>query len=390
MIASVLLAVLTAFLPLESTAFGMPFQDTTRPRGSDTLKYPIQDRRGDKYTYPGRSSFDLKNPANITDSIEYDPKTRQYYIVEKIGTRYYRSPTYLTFDEFQRIQARKAEIEYFKKRSNILNSLNRKLERPKLTWHNSLVNRIFGAGPDGLPKVEIKPQGNIDILAGYQGQNIKNPALPERARRTGGFDFDMNANLSVIGNIGDKLKLPINYNTLATFDFENQLKLDYTGRDDEIIKRIEAGNVAFSSRGSLIPGAQSLFGLKTQLQFGKLYVTGVLANQRAQRQSQSFAGGSATVSYQFKANDYEENRHFLLSQYFRKNYNNAMSSLPVIKSQVQILRIEVWVTNRNGTVTETRDVVGLMDLGEKNPFNPVVNSQTNLEYPFNDANDLYR
>ncbi|HYC27892.1 MAG TPA: hypothetical protein VEB42_03735, partial [Chitinophagaceae bacterium] len=218
-----LLAVLTTFLPMEGAAAGMPFQDTTRPNTGDTLKYPISDRRGDRFTTPGRSSFDLNNPPNITDSIEYDPKTRQYYIVEKVGGRYFRSPTYLTFEEFQRIQARKAEIEYFKKRSNILSNLNRKMERPKLQWHNSLVNRIFGAGPDGLPKVEIRPQGNIDILAGYQGQNIKNPALPERARRTGGFDFDMNANLSVIGNIGDKLKLPINYNTLATFDFENQL-----------------------------------------------------------------------------------------------------------------------------------------------------------------------
>ncbi|HYF29687.1 MAG TPA: cell surface protein SprA [Chitinophagaceae bacterium] len=370
-------------------AAGMPFQDTGRIK-VDTLKYPIQDRRGDRFTYPGRNTFDLKNPSNITDSIEYDPATKRYYIVEKIGGKYYRSPTYLTFEEFQRIMARKAEIEYFQKRANILSSLNRKMERPKLQWHNSLVNRIFGAGPDGLPKVEIRPQGNIDILAGYQGQNIKNPALPERARRTGGFDFDMNANLSVIGNIGDKLKLPINYNTLATFDFENQLKLDYTGRDDEIIKRIEAGNVAFSTKGSLIQGAQSLFGLKTQLQFGKLYITGVIANQKAQRQSQSFAGGSATITYSFRANDYEENRHFLLSQYFRKNYNSAMRNLPVIKSQVQILRMEVWVTNRNGSTTETRDVVGLMDLGEKEPYSTIPQVLTALDYPFNDANDLYR
>ena len=362
-----------------------PFQN------SDTLKYPIQDRRGDKFTYPNTHSFDLKSPSNITDSVEFDPKTRRYYIVEKIGNRYYRSPTYFTYEEFQRMQARKSEVDYFRKRADILSGLNRKNIRPKLQWHNNLVNRIFGSGPDGLPKVEIKPQGNIDILAGYQGQNIKNPVLPENARKTGGFDFDMNANLSVVGKIGDKLMLPINYNTLATFDFENQLKLDYTGRDDEIIKRIEAGNVAFSTKGSLIPGAQSLFGLKTQLQFGKLYITSVLANQRAQRQSQSFAGGSATIPFEFRANDYEENRHFLLAQYFRKNYNNAMKNLPVVNSQVQILRMEVWVTNRTGATTETRDVVGLMDLGENQPYNPNVHLFQPLPngLPDNNVNDLY-
>lgn len=367
---------------------GINFQDTTKPgKNADTLKFPLLDRRGDKISNPGKNTFDLQDPANISDSVEYDPATRQYRIVEKIGNFYYRKPTYLTFDEYMRLVARKQEVDYFKKRSNILSGLNKKLLKPKLSVTDNLFNRIFGNG-----KVEIRPQGNVDITAGYEGQNIKNPTLPERARKNGNFDFDMDANLSVIANIGDKLKLPINYNTLATFDFENQLKLDYSGTDDEIIKRIEAGNVSFSSKGSLIPGAQSLFGIKTQLQFGKLFVTAVLANQRAQRQSLGLQGGAASSIFEFKGNDYEENRHFLLSQYFRRNYNKSMGSLPAVNSLVQILRIEVWVTNRNGSTTDTRDIVALMDIGEKNPYQPppVINSLTNIEYPFNDANDLYR
>ncbi|RYF45284.1 MAG: cell surface protein SprA, partial [Chitinophagaceae bacterium] len=357
---------------------------------SDTLKFPLEDRRGDKYSAPTRSSFDLRDPANITDSIVYDPASKQYYIIEKIGGFYYRKPTYLTFEEFMAIQSRKSEIEYFRKRANILSSLNKKMVRPKMSVTDNLFNRIFGNG-----KVEIRPQGDVTIIAGYQGQNIKNPALPERARKNGGFDFDMNANLSVIGNIGDKLKLPISYNTQANFDFENQLKLDYTGTDDEIIKRIEAGNVSFSSKGTLIPGAQSLFGVKTQLQFGKLFVTGVLANQRASRQSLGLQGGAASSSFEFKANDYEENRHFLAAQYFRKNFKNAMKSLPVVNSQVQILRMEVWVTNRNGSTTDTRDIVALMDLGESEPFNATNPNMLPIRpirdgLPANDVNALYR
>ncbi len=385
----VLTAVLLLFC-LWGKAAGKPLRDTTDPKATDTLKFPIHDRYGDRYTEPGRSSFDLKRPANITDSVIYDPTTRNYYIIEKIGNTYYRKPTYLTFDEFMALQARKQEMEYFKKRSSILNNLNRKMVRPKMNVYNSLFNRIFGAGPDGIPKVEIRPQGDVNLIAGYQGQNIKNPALPERARRNGGFDFDMNANLSVIGNIGDKLKLPINYNTLANFNFENQLKLDYAGTNDEIIKRVEAGNISFASKGTLIPGAQQLFGVKTQLQFGKLFVTTALANQNSQRQSMGLQGGATNTYFEFKANDYEENRHFLLAQYFRNNYNRAMKDLPKVNSQVQILRLEVWVTNRNGSTTETRDVVGLMDLGEYQPYNPSIVPQTFSPFPYNDANNLYR
>src|SRR5450432_732160 len=282
--------------------------DTLKPvvNVGDSLKYPIKDRYGDKLSNPGRTSLDLKDPANIKDSIEYDPITKRYYILEKIGKTYYRKPTYLSFDEYLQLRAKQDEEDYFKKRSDVLDQLNKKLLKPKLSVADNLFNRIFGNG-----KIEIKPQGSVDITAGYQGQNIKNPTLPESARKSGGFDFQEDANLSVIANIGDKMRLPISYNTQATFDFENQLKLDYTGGPDEIIKRIEAGNVSFTTKSALIASAQSLFGLKTQLQFGKLTVTGVIASQRSQSQSLGLQGGAATTNFQFRADDYEENRHFL-------------------------------------------------------------------------------
>jgi cell surface protein SprA len=363
-----------------------PFvSDTTPASFLQGLLFPIKDRYGDPFSNPNRNPFNLKDPSNLRDSVIYDPKDKRYYVIERIGNQYYRKPTYLTFDEFLKIQGRKAEQDYFKKRANTLNLLNRKILKPKLSVGNDLFNRIFGNG-----KIEIKPQGNVDIIAGYQGQNIKNPALPEAARRNGGFDFDMNANLRVDGNIGDKLRLPINYNTLSNFDFENQFKLDYNGKDDEIIKTFQAGNVAFQSRGTLIPSAQSLFGLKTQLQFGKLFFTAVLANDRSNRQTVPLQGGSVAQSFIVKADEYEENRHFLLAQYFRRNYNKAMSTLPAVNSQVQIQRMEVWVTNRNGATTETRDVVGFMDLGEDSVYNSNITVTPGSRLPDNRNNSLYQ
>ncbi len=379
---------ITASVAFCTTGWAHPYfqQDSTKPaKHSDTLKFPIEDRRGDPFTNPNKNPFNLKDPSNIKDSIEYDPKTNQYYIIEKIGNKYYRKPTYLSFDEYMRIQGKQSENDYFRQRADILSALNKKMLRPKLAVSDNLFNRIFGNG-----KIDIRPQGNVDITAGYQGQNVQNPTLPESARKTGGLDFNMDANLNVVGNIGDKLKLPITYNTQATFDWMNQLKLDYTGGPDEIIKRIEAGNTSFTTKSTLMANEQSLFGIKTQLQFGKLFVTGVLANQRSQSQSLGLQGGSATTPYQFKADDYDENRHFLLAQYFRNNYNTAMQKLPIVNSQVQILRIEVWVTNRNGTTTQARGIVGLMDLGETNPYNSFIHPTSVAAYPSNDANDEYR
>ncbi len=357
--------------------------DTTI-RGNIELPYPIRDGRGD-YLFGGAyGTLDLRG---FQDSVVYDPITKRYIIFEKIGNRYYRTPTTYSFNEFWELRNRQAENEYFRRRANTTSILNRgKFTRPKLSLTDNLFNRLFGNG-----KIEISPQGNVDVTAGYQGQKIDNPTLPEKARKNGGLDFNMNAQLNVNANIGDKLKFPINYNTLANFDLDNQLKLDYTGKDDEILKRFEAGNVSFPSKGTLIPGAQQLFGLKTQLQFGKLYITGVLANQKSQRQSVNLQGGAASQPFEIKADEYEENRHFLAAQYFKNNYNELLKNLPAITSPVQILRMEVWVTNRNGTTTETRDVVGLMDLGETHPYldADTINVLTSAENPSNGTNDLY-
>jgi len=360
-----------------------PVTDTL-PR-KDTLRFPLNDRYADKLNPGKRNPFDLRDPSNVSDSIVYDSKNKEYYIIEKIGNTYFRKPTPLSFEEYLRIQSRKMEVDYFQKKANSYSLLNRKLVKPKLNMGQDLFNRLFGNG-----KIDIRPQGEVNVTTGYQGQNIKNPTLPERARRNGGLDFDMSANLNVVGNIGNKMRFPISYNTLSTFDFENQLKLDYTGDADDIFKKIEIGNTSFASKGTLIPGAQQLFGIKTQMQFGKLWVSTVFASQRSQRQSVSVKGGTNATPFEIKGDDYEENRHFLLAQHFRREYNKAMKNLPIINSQVQILRLDVWVTNRTGATTNARDVVGLMDLGEDKPFQqpPIVNP-TGIVFPSNGSNDLY-
>ncbi len=348
------------------------------------IRFPINDTRGDAVSANNRGTFYLKNPKNVKDSVAYNAATKTYTVYEKIGNKYYKTPTTYTFDEYWAMRNKQSELAYFKKRANTTNLLNRgKLIKPTLALTDNLFNRLFGNG-----KVDITPQGSVDITAGYQGQKIDNPTLPERARNSGGLDFNINAQLNVNANIGDKLKFPINYNTLANFNLDNQLKLDYSGKGDDIVKRFEAGTVNFASKGTLIPGAQQLFGLKTQLQFGKLFITAILANQKSQRQSVALQGGSSAQTFEIKGDEYEENRHFLLGQYFENNYNATMKNAPAINTPVQILKLQVWVTNKNGVNNETRDVVGLMDLGEKTPYLPFINVLSPLAIPSNSTNDL--
>ena len=409
-------------IPVRKDSILLPVKlDTITVDPRNNMTFPLQDRRGDWFTWRNKNPFDIKDSAIIYQNIEYDPKTKKYYIYERVGNHIYREPTYLSFEEFYALQNHLNENQYFQDRADAIMQLNKKLSRPKHNVYTSLFDRIFGAGDsaangakNGLLnkfnkftnkdsiagnltkqlqqalKVDIQPQGSIDILMGYQGQKTLNPTLPESARSSGGFDFNMNTNFNVNANIGNKLKLPLSYNTLANFDYLNQLKLEYKGKDDEIIKSINAGNMSWQSRGSLQPSYQNLFGLKAQLQFGKLFITAAIAQQKSQTQTQSLKGGATTTNFNLKLDDYDENRNFLLGQYFKENFNTAMAQLPVVNSQAQIQRVEVWITNRTGATTNARFVAGFMDLGESNPYNPN-NSGGNPGngLPDNGSNGLY-
>lgn len=352
------------------------------PRGVDSpLRFPIQDSRD--LFQKNRNSMDLQDPSNVTRSYEYDADSNRYYLSEKVGDEFVRNPSYMTFDEFQKYQAKQEEENYWRRRLDALTLFSKKPKLPTM-YKEGIFDRLFGG-----QSISVKPQGNVDVTLGGNWQNIKNPTLVQRAQKYGIFDFDMQMNINLLAQIGEKMKLNISNNTKATFDYQNVQKLEYTGKEDEIIKKIEAGNVSFPLRSTLISGVQSLFGLKTQLQFGKLWVTAALSQQKSKRNSITVQGGAQTQNFAVKADDYEENKHFLIGQYFRANYNNALKNFPIINSQVNINKIEVWVTNRTGAVDGIRDALCFQDLGERHPYRDGLVNPTKPEQPDNRSNNLY-
>lgn len=362
-----------------------PPQDTpSKKSDSPKLHFPLHDRTGDPSVDQLSNSLDLKDPSNIQKQYEYNTDDNNYYLTEKIGEQYFRNPTYLTLDEYLKYRGEQDEQNYWKRRLDALTLFNKKPQLPTM-YKEGLFDRIFGG-----TQIQVRPQGNVDVTIGGQWQNIQNPMLVQSARKYGIFDFDLQMNINLLATVGDKLKLNINQNTKATFDNQNAQKLEYTGKEDEILKKVEAGNVSFPLKSNLISGVQSLFGLKTQLQFGKLWVTSVVSQQRSKRQSTTIQGGSQTQNFAIKADEYEENKHFLIGQYFRYRYNEALANFPLINSLVSINKIEIWVTNRTGAIEGVRDVMAFADLGERFPHNPTLPAGAfNDTLPDNRKNNLY-
>ncbi len=341
--------------------------DLSTPR--DT--FILSDRYGDFINEANNNPFDLEDPSIIQQNVEYDPNSDSYLITEKIGDDFYRMPSYMTFEEYLEWKAKEDERDYFKSLSgvNTGGSGGLALLDPlkKVDIKDQLIDRLFGG-----TKVDIRPQGNIDLTFGVDFQRLENPILPLRTQRQGGFDFDMDINMSVTGSIGEKLNLAFNYNTGATFDFDNQMKLNYNSQEfgeDDILKRIEAGDVSLPLRNSLIQGSQNLFGLLTELQFGKLRFTTIVSQQQSKRRQIQLQGNSQISNFEVKADEYEENRHFFLTHFNRETFENALGNLPQINSQFRIIRLEVYVTNDRNETINTENVVALSDLGEPRQLN---------------------
>ncbi len=313
----------------------------------------------------------MPNPNSIVSKYTYDPILDRYVYTEKIGDFNINYPLILTPEEFQRLVLEEKLKEYYKRMADAAAGQKEGSEEdqknllPEFYVNSGLFETIFGGNT-----INVIPSGYAEVDLGVLFSKQDNPSFSPRNRTNFTFDFDQRIGLSLLGKVGTRLQVTANYDTEATFDFQQLVKLEYTPTEDDIIRKIEVGNVNMPLNSSLIRGAQSLFGVKTELQFGKTRVTAVFSEQQSQSKSVVAQGGGTLEEFEFFARDYDENRHYFLSHYFRDNYDKALLQYPFIDNQgLQITRVEVWVTNRNNQTNNVRNIVAFQDLGESDPDN---------------------
>jgi cell surface protein SprA len=335
--------------------------------------------------------IDLRTPENFNNGFEYNPLTNRYELRSKIGEADITTPISLTRDEYIRYSLEQSMNSYFKSKQQEELSGDGEKSKDALSMFDfnfdlGPAEKLFGPGG-----VRFQVQGGITLKAGVNYTNTGNPTLTERQRKRTAFDFDAQIQANATASVGDKINFDLNYNTESTFDFDTKkLKLAYTGKEDEIVKTLEAGNVSMNTTNSLIRGGAALFGIKTELQFGKLTVGAIFSQQESQSRSISSKGNVQVTPFELSADNYDENTHFLIGHYFHDTYDVALSKLPYIKSGVKINRIEVWITNKRGVYNEARNIVAFADLGEYSHIsNPTIAASGGTDLPNNYANNLY-
>ena len=369
-----------------STAQPVQLDEDTIPDSLLHTRWQIQRTQPYSLNDLYQSPLDLKRPDNLQYQVVYNDTLDRYIIGNRMGSTRLSAPIMLTPKEYLAWTEQQQRNSYFRKQNDEIFRAKGKEKFDFSDMHFDLgpAEKIFGPGG-----IRVKTQGSAELKFGINKKNIDNPSLPIRNRKTTMMDFDEKINLNVNGKVGDKVNMNLNYNTDATFDFDAQnMKLKYDGKEDEIIKLVEAGNVSFPSNSSLIKGASSLFGVRTDMQFGKLKLQMVASQKKSASKSVSTRGGVQLTPFELNVADYEENRHFFLSQYFRNHYDAWMQKLPNLTTGITINRVEVWVTNKTGNTTNTRNIVALTDLGENQKLsNPMWTASGQV--PSNQANTEY-
>ncbi len=369
--------------------------DSTRSRVINPYRpsFRPSDRYGDPFSnYTTRSPLFLSDPKALSLDVEIDTGMN-YTIYEKIGDVNFRPASSMSFQEFDLQQTQQIKKDYWQTRSRALDGESAVSSRniiPKI-YVSPAMDRIFGGS-----YVELIPRGFVTLDFGGSWQKIENPSIPIRQQRNGGFEFDQQINLSVVGKVGEKLAITTNFDNNNSFDFQNNMKVEYTGFKEDVLKKLEIGNVSLPLNNSLITGSQNLFGVKAQLQFGKLFVTTLATTQRGKQSSIEIQGGTGGAAqgrpFEIVGSNYDENRHFFLGQFFRDNFENWLSTLPQVTSGVNVTRVEVYLLNRQNDTQTLRNVVGFMDMGESDKIyntTGITSSAANGAPTNNASNNLF-
>jgi cell surface protein SprA len=343
------------------------YAQTTQSKDStgvakDTLKLKYD------FNHTQKGSLFLDDLAQ--KEVIFDKELNRYVIIEKIGDYYTKTPIFLTQKEYQQYRLKRDMLQYFKDKVSATNSKKKgSLDAQKDLLPSYYVNSKFFESIFGGNTVKFTPTGSLNLKLGVIYQNTENPQISEENRSSFTFDFDQQINASLRAKVGERLEFTANYDTQSSFDFQNQVKIDFTPTEDDILQGLEAGNIEMPIKNSLINGAQSLFGVKTKLKFGNTSVTAVFSQQNSESKTVVSEAGASVQEFELQTTDYDNDRHFFLSQFFIDNYANSLKNYPLISSQVNITRIEVWVTNTSASTEDFRSIVALADLGESNNVN---------------------
>jgi len=181
---------------------------------------------------------------------------------------------------------------------------------------------IIGADIAGQ-RVSLRVSGNISISGKLSQRDQSNQVTSYQQTKTTSFIMDQEQNFTIEGRVGDRVSIKVDQDSQRDFNFENTLRIHYTGKEDEIIQKVEAGNISLSLPGTnFVKGqanATGLYGIKALMKFGPLDVTAIASVEEGQNKKVKWGGGSESEPVIIQDYEYIRRKYFFISDLYRQN-----------------------------------------------------------------------
>jgi cell surface protein SprA len=310
-------------------------------------------------------------------SVEFDSTADSVYLRESLLGSPFSQPRALSLDEFLELRRQEQLREMWEKKATDYKLDTRAPEPPK-----DPLERLIGDGTKfeipipqnpifsifGAPTVSINVNASVNVSAGWQWDNNNLTSINALGSTQSAPFFNQNITVSASGKVGDKLKLSADFDNGRSFDFDNQLKINFGGgpeSDDDIIQGVEAGNVQLSTPSTLIGGSQALFGVKSTFKFGPLLLTTIASQKRGERKTVTVSGGSVKNTISIKPYEYAQN-HFWLDTAYKRfydiYYSNPVPAATVEMEPYGIQDIEVYEQVKDGSIPAQFQAIAYADL----------------------------
>tara|TARA_B100000315_G_scaffold249608_1_gene281092 strand:- start:10472 stop:16594 length:6123 start_codon:yes stop_codon:yes gene_type:complete len=173
----------------------------------------------------------------------------------------------------------------------------------------------------GAGRVSLNVRGNVNVTGKmvFQDQALTTTNFQES--QTTHLDIEQRQNLKIEGKIGDRISVQMDQDSERDFDWENNIRIDYSGKEDDIVQKIEAGNISLSLPGTQLAtfsgSNKGLFGLKSMMQFGPVEITSIASLEKTKKEKKTFDGGSSSSGENIQDKSYRKNQYFFIDEAFR-------------------------------------------------------------------------
>ena len=265
--------------------------------------------------------------SSIQRSVEIDSTGENINFTEKMGKVDVRVPRYVSLYDYVETRRRNYMQEKFVQ--NTVSRLGESYSRSggggairidiPVEIKSKAFQKIFGGGTVGLDV-----SGEINIKGGFRNENRSEVKTATTRGSDNTFKMEQTQRFNVSGHVGEKVTIRVDQDSERTFDFENNIKLEYKGYEDEIIQSIEAGNISMSLPGTRFVTSSvkssGLFGIKTAAQIGNLKLIAIASQEKGEKKKLSLTGGASDETKKLDITRYKRGTYFYLDEYYREQY----------------------------------------------------------------------